>query len=159
MGASLAAAAQAGTPRIKTVLTCLGHFQAMAYHFRILVLAAAFAAAPALAADDCKDVSGEIVSQAQVTLPADANVTVRLIEAGIPEGPLLVIGETRFAAGGKALPLTFTFHPVCDDLWLAVRAGFEIVIESGGKTIFSTDPVQLMDQRDPYHPVEVFASK
>ncbi|MFZ1775539.1 MAG: YbaY family lipoprotein [Rhizobiaceae bacterium] len=133
----------------------------MAYHFRILVLVlgAALALSPAFAADDCKDVSGEIVSQAQVTLPADANVTVRLIEAGIPEGPLLVIGETRFAAGGKALPLAFTFHPVCDDLWLAVRAGFEIVIESGGKTIFSTDPVQLMDQREPYHPVEVFASK
>lgn len=127
-------------------------------HFGLVALAAALAGSPALAGDDCKDVSGEIVSLLTATLPADANVSVRLIEAGVPEGPLLLLGETKFAAGGKSLPLKFAFHPVCDDLWLAVRAGFEIKVESGGKTLLSTNPVQLMDPYEPYQRVEVFAA-
>ena len=126
------------------------------FRFPALVLAAALLSMPAAADEECKEISGEVFHRVRMALAPDAKVTVRLIEAGIPDGPLLVLGQTSFSAEGKQVPLSFTFQPVCDDLWLAVRPGFEAVIESGGKAVFATNPVQLMDQQQPFHPVEVF---
>jgi putative lipoprotein len=68
----------------------------------------ACSATPPAPAPNMQTLSGTVTTRVRMAIPPDAEIRVALIEIPGGSAPATVFAETRFAAGGRQVPLPFS---------------------------------------------------
>jgi putative lipoprotein len=95
-------------------------------------------------------VSGTVAYRERIALPADAVVTVTLVDVSLQDAAAPVVAETSFQPGGRQVPLPFELRfdrgKIDPNRTYALRA----TIRSGGQLMFTTDAIQrVITQGNP----------
>lgn len=100
-------------------------------------------------------VTGTVWHKADVALPADAILTVRLQEQGIADKAAEQLAIYTAPIKGQKFPLPFKMTASCGALKAASMPGFNVRIELAGKLLFVTDTIHTYQPGKKDHTVEV----
>jgi putative lipoprotein len=87
-------------------------------------------------------VSGTVNTTQSMTLPADASVKVQLADVSQADAASHVVAETTLTTAGQQFPVPFELSYASDTIDPQHNYAVRATVESGGKTLYTTDTVE-----------------